>query len=97
MKRHQMVVIVLVLLLLLLVAVTAVGASSSASYILRKQVLSSGGGKGISDSGEVAMAGTIGQSVVGEYTSVNYTLVSGFWSRLPAWMQEVFLPLIVKD
>jgi hypothetical protein len=92
-----MVKIVLVLLLLLLLVVTTVGASSSASYILRNQVLSSGGGKGVGDSGEVAMAGTIGQSVVGETTSDNYTIISGFWSRLPAWVQEVFLPLIVRD
>ena len=84
-------------LLILLVAVTTVWASTSAPYTIRKQVLSSGGEPMESSSGEVTMNSTIGQPVTGESTSRNYAVIPGFWSRLSQWVQEIFLPLIVKD
>ena len=97
MKRYRMFKIVLTVLLLMLVAVTTAWASSSQNYSFQKQVLSSGGGFGVSDSGTVALRTTLGQAIIGESSSPGNTLIAGFWGRIAGWAEEVFLPLVLND
>ncbi len=83
-----------VLLALLATAATAEPLSASDSFEITWDVIANGGTTMSSTS--YTMVSTSGQAYVGETSSANYSLTSGFWSYWVRYVRDVFLPLVIK-
>lgn len=80
---------------LLLLATVVLAAADGAPSITRWVI---GGGGGQAESGDYALAGTLGQPVAGLVTVGNYRLSSGFWSGPPAAAAaRLYLPLLLRE
>ena len=83
-----------VLLALLATAASAEPLSASDSFAITWDVIANGGTTMSSTS--YTLVSTSGQAYVGETSSANYSLYSGFWSYWVSYVRDVFLPLILK-
>lgn len=86
--------VILTLIAFLLLAVQAVRAAGSTSYSLDWWTVDSGGGT--SQGGAYTLSGTVGQAEPGLLFGGDYTLAEGFWAKLQAALEKIFLPLVQK-
>ncbi len=86
------------LVLLILMGVFALTGFARAAGTPTIEWWAIGGGGGSSQSGSLALDGTIGQTVVGGSSSNDIELCSGFWgcSGVPT-SAAIYLPLVVKS
>jgi hypothetical protein len=95
MRKRVPLAILLVALLCSLVLAVAVQAQMSTNYELSWHVTGSGGsGMG---STNYALAGTLGQSLVGRIESTNYTLIQGYWYPTSPVPLRIYLPIVVRS
>ena len=92
MKRMLMVVLLIAFLLLAFQAAHA--AASAPTYTLDWWTVDSGGGG--SQGGSYSLNGTVGQAEPGVLYAGNYSLAGGFWVRLQAALEKLFLPIVMK-
>ncbi len=92
MNKWKMIALTIVLLCGLLL-VGAVMAMESDNYAINWDVVGSGGETSTSTS--FALAGTIGQGVVGSQSSASYGLCSGYWCSGEA-AYSIYLPLVLR-
>jgi hypothetical protein len=95
MSKSRLIPITFLALLLLLLASGAL-AASSAHYAVDWQVLSAGGAPAASNSGHVAMNGTLGQTAIGPSSGSQTSLWAGFWYSIKQAVIDLFLPIIVR-
>ena len=80
---------------LIVISVTSVAlASSGGSYVLDWYTIDGGGGT--STGGSYSLSGTIGQPDAGEMSGGDYSVSGGYWGRMIAGLEEIFLPLIMR-
>jgi hypothetical protein len=82
---------ILVVITLLLFTSTVI-AGGGGPYISRYVI---GGGGGHSQAGHYVMDATIGQAVVGMFSTAPYELCAGFWCSMSEY--KVYLPMIVRN
>jgi len=82
------------LLALLVTAALAEPLSASDSFEITWDVIANGGTT--MSSASYTLVSTSGQAYVGETSSANYSLTSGFWSYWVHYVRDIFLPLILK-
>jgi len=92
MKKTKILFLCLAALLLVLIAGTAFAAVSASSFAVDWWVFSGGGAP--SSAGNITMNASLGQSVVGTSSSVNFSIDHGYWMQKGA--VKTFLPLITK-
>lgn len=54
-----------------------------------------GGGGGHSEAGRYVMDATVGQAVVGKFSTTPYELCAGFWCGMGEY--RVYLPLVLRN
>ncbi len=86
-----------VAMLIILVTSSVAGiafASTGGDYELSWYTIDGGGGT--STGGDYALSATIGQPDAGEMSGGDYAVSGGFWGRFVPWLNELFLPLIMR-
>ena len=86
--------VILCLIAFLLFSIQAVHAAALATYALDWSTVDSGGG--VSQGGTYSLNGTVGQAEPGVLYAGNYSLAGGFWARLQAALERLFLPIVMK-
>lgn len=88
--------LLLTILLLGLVVAGVVWAGSSDGIAVDWSVLSGGGAPAESNSGTVALNGSLGQTAIGSSAATHGSLDAGFWYGTGQGMYAVYLPLVLR-
>ena len=87
-KIGKAILVVVVLLLLTGTVLAGGGGPYVSHYVI-------GGGGGHSEKDRYVMDATVGQAVVGTFSTAPYELCAGFWCGMGEY--RVYLPMIVRD
>jgi hypothetical protein len=90
MKKMKILTLSLAILLLLLVIGTS-SAKLGVTYGIDWWVFSGGGAP--SSVGNLTLDGSLGQSVIGPSSSVDYSIDAGYWLK---GVYEIFIPLVMR-
>jgi hypothetical protein len=82
-------------LLLLVLLISVAQAQTGGGYDLTWWTVDGGGGQ--VTGGGYTLTGTAGQPDAGTLSGDGYTLLSGFWGGGPAYLFEIYLPLVLRD
>jgi hypothetical protein len=100
MMKSRIALACLAALLIFLIAGGA-WAGSSANFAVVWQVLVGGGAPAESDSGTVALNGTLGQPIIGPSSSSTAGLEAGYWYAVGKeinWAsQPIYLPVVIQN
>jgi hypothetical protein len=83
------------LLGLLVLDVQASPDATSPNFSLTWEVIASGGS--VMTSANYIASQTVGQPVIGQVSSANYRLQSGYWVAISDFFHRVFLPFLTRN